>query len=186
MAFGCTADGAIDNADSAVILVLNALAPTSDPFGDVITSGNTILDDTVMATFSAHLKGPITTNPQTTTPEFQEIILERYEVVFTRTDGGTAVPAGFTRGMVLRVSITEAGSDELRSSDISLVIVPSTQKAQPPISFLISPGIEPGTNFTNIQLTANITFFGRTLAGKNVAVVGQIGINFANYGDSNS
>ena len=96
------------------------------------------------------------------------------------------MPAGFTRAISVRVRLTEAGSDDLNESTISLVIVPSTQKAQPPISFLISPGIEPVTNFTNIQITANITFFGRTLAGDSVTVSGAIGINFANYGDTNS
>ncbi len=88
--------------------------------------------------------------------------------------------------MVLRVRLTERGADELNDSTIDVVIVPSTQKAQPPISFLISPGIEPGTNFTNIQIRATVTFFGRTLAGDNVAVSGSIGINFANFGDTNS
>jgi len=186
LAFGCTAENDIDNTNNNVILVLDGLAPISDPFGDVITGTGTILDDTLSATFSAHLKAPISTNPLIVIPALQEVVLERYEVTFTRTDGGTAVPAGFTRGIALRVRLTEEGADELVSSTITLVIVPSTQKAQPPISFLVSPGIEPDTNFTNIQVTANITFFGRTLAGNRVVVVGQIGINFANYGDSNS
>ena len=184
--FGCTLEGDLDDTANNVILVLSGLAPTSDPFGDVITTTGTILEDSLTATFSAHLKAPITTNPTTTRPELQEVVIERYEVTFTRTDGGTAVPAGFTRAIALRVRLSEAGADDLNESTISLVIVPSTQKAQPPISFLISPGIEPGTNFTNIQITANITFFGRTLAGDSVSVSGAIGINFANYGDTNS
>ena len=186
VAFGCSVAGDLDDNDNNVILVLDALLGTSDPFGDIITTGGTILDDTASATFSAHLKGPITTNPTNTRPELQEVVIERYEVTFVRTDGGTAVPAGFTRALALRVRLTEAGSDELNDVTISLVIVPSTQKAQPPISFLISPGIEPGTNFTNIQVTANITFFCRTLAGDNVVVSGAIGINFADFGDTNS
>lgn len=184
--FGCTAAGNVDNAESASFLVLNFLNPTSDPFADVIATSGTILDDTVEVSFSAHLKHPVTTNPAIILPELQEIVLERYEVVYERTDGGTAVPPGFTRDISGRVRLTELGSTTLVETIMPLVIMPSTTKAQPPISFLIEPGIEPGTNFPNIQMNAKVTFFGRTLSGDIVSVTGQIGMNFANYGDTNS
>ncbi len=77
MAFGCSVSGGNLDSDTNVILVLDSLAAVSDPFGDVVTTGGTILDDTVTATFSAHLKAPITTSAQTTKPELQEVILER-------------------------------------------------------------------------------------------------------------
>ena len=78
----------------------------------------------------------------------------------------TAVPRGFTRGLTVTVRLTEQGSEELEITAISgLVIVPSTQKAQPPLSYLIAPGFEPDTGFINIQVDAIMTFFGRTLSG---------------------
>lgn len=186
LAIGCTADGDIDNADNNVILNIEQLLLTSDPFGDVLTSGGTILDDTVQVDFSAVLKAPITTDPSVVQPDLQSIALERYEVTFTRTDGGTVVPPGFTRGISGLVRLTEPQAEEVVLLSLpNIVIVPSTTKAQPPISFLISPGSEPSTNFTNIQVNARIQFFGRTLAGNPVTVVGNVGINFANYGDEN-
>jgi len=182
----CSATGDIDNADSNVILNLESFSLVSDPWGDVLTSGGTILDDTASFSFSAVIKAPISTDPLTTTPDLQNIALERYEVTFTRTDGGTSVPPGFQRGISGIVRLTEPGSEEVVLTTLSsLVVMPSTTKAQPPVSFLIDPGSEPDTNFTNIQVNARIQFFGRTLSGSPVTVVGNIGINFANYGDDN-
>ncbi|MGD8328614.1 MAG: hypothetical protein PVJ49_04205 [Acidobacteriota bacterium] len=183
---GCSATGDVDNTDNNVILNIEDMQLVSDPFGDVLTIGGVILDDTISVDFSAVLKAPITTNPTVTQPDLQSIALDRYEVTFTRTDGGTSVPAGFQRGIAGLVRLTEPQAEEVVVLTVSnIVIVPSTTKSQPPISYLISPGIETGTNFTNIQVNARIEFFGHTLAGDPVSVVGNLGINLANYGDDN-
>lgn len=183
LALGCSASGLVDETENAVVLVLNSITPTTEhAFGDVITNG-TIFDDTVEVKFSAHLKAPIATDPLNFTPELQDIVLERYEVTYTRTDGGTAVPPGFVRGLTARVRLTALGSGELKETVVSLVIFPNTTKAQPPISYLIAPGSEPDTNYTNIQVNARVQFFGKTLAGDEVTVVGFIGINLADFGD---
>lgn len=183
----CTAPGDVDNTDNSVILSIAGIRQQSDPFGDVQTTGGIILPDTVEVDLSAVLKAPISTNPTAPPPDLQSIALDRYEVTFTRTDGGTAVPPGFTRGVAGLVRLSELGDDEVELYTITgLILLPSTIKAQPPLSYLISPGSEPGTNFTNIQLNARIQFFGRTLAGDEVTVVGNVGINLANYGDDNS
>ena len=160
---GCSTD--VGDTAANVILNIDTITLESDPWGDVLATSGTILDDTVLVTFSAFLKGPVTTNAQITTPELQNINLERYEVTFTRTDGGTAVPPGFTRGIAGTVRLTVLGAEELKQFTLGVVLVPSTIKAQPPISFLISPGQEPATNFVNIQVDARIQFFGRTITG---------------------
>ncbi len=184
---GCSANGELDNSQNNVVLQIEAIELVSSPWGDVLTSGGTILDDTADVTFTAVLKGPISTNPLNSTPELQNVQLEKYEVTFTRTDGGTAVPPGFTRGIAGLVRLTELGAEEIIDLDVpGVVIVPSTIKAQPPISFLIDPGTELGTNFPNIQVNAQIRFFGRTIAGDQVTAIANIGVNFANYGDDNS
>jgi len=185
---GCGASGDIDNTQNAVVLVLVSIVPSSDPFGDVLTNGGTILDDTIDIVFSAHLKAPVTGgDSNTVAPTLQDIILDRYEVTYSRTDGGTQVPAGFERGISLRVRLTPHGEVVLRESEYNgLVIAPSTTKAQPPISLLIDPGFESSTGYVNIQLNAHITFFGRTIAGDQVTVSAIVGMNFANFGDDNS
>ena len=185
MIIGCGTD--VGDTAANVILNIDSIQLDSSPWGDVLSSSNIILDDTITITFSAFLKAPLTIDPNTVAPELQNVNLERYEVTFTRTDGGTAVPPGFTQGIIGTVRLTGLGVEEVKQFSLfGLVLVPSTIKAQPPISFLISPGSEPVTNFTNIQVNARIQFFGRTITGDPVTVVGNIGINFANFGDSNS
>ncbi len=184
MIIGCITD--VGDTAANVILNIDTITLESDPWGDVLSSSNIILEDTISVTFSAFLKAPITTDASIVAPELQNVTLERYEVTFTRTDGGTAVPPGFTRGISGTGRLTEIGGEELKQLPLGIVLVPSTIKAQPPISFLISPGSEPITNFTNIQMDARIQFFGRTVAGDPVTVVGTIGIDFANFGDDNS
>jgi hypothetical protein len=186
MILGCSAEGTVDNGANNVILIVELVQLESDPFGDVLTSGGTILDDVALFDMAAVLKAPISTSPNTLRPDLQNVALERYEVTFTRTDGGTLLPPGFTRGISGLVRLSEPGSEAALVTPLSIIVVPSTIKAQPPISFLISPGSEEGTNFINIQVNARIQFFGRTLAGDEVTVVANIGINFANYGDDNS
>ncbi|MFQ5743462.1 MAG: hypothetical protein ACE5HV_07725 [Acidobacteriota bacterium] len=184
---GCGASGNIDDTQNAVVLVIDSITQVSNPFGDILTSSGSILDDTVDVVFSAHLKSPSPPPGSPLDPTLQDIILERYEVTFVRTDGGTAVPAGFQRGMSLRVRLTPQGDVILRESTASsLVIAPATEKSQPPISFLIDPGFEPSTGFVNIQVNATLRFFGRTIAGDKVSVSATIGINFADFGDNNS
>lgn len=186
LALGCGAAGSIDDSESAAILVINQISQTSDPFGDVLTSGGTIPEDTIEVEFAAHLKAPTGPPGTATEPTLQSIVIDSYQVEFTRTDGGPQAPSGFRRGMSLRVVITETGQTTLNTSTASITLVPSTTKAQVPISFLIDPGFEPDTGFVNIQANARITFFGRTLAGDRVTATADVGINFANFGDDNS
>lgn len=186
VAFGCAAAGDIDDTENAVILVINSISQSSDPFGDVLTSSGGILPDTVDVELSAHLKTPTAPPGSPSEPVLQDVLIERYEVIFRRTDGGTDVPKGFQRGMSLRVRVTPPGESSLRTSTVEdLVVVPATTKSQPPISFLIDPGFEPSTGFVNIQVEATMRFFGRTLSGDRVSAVGSIGINFANFADEN-
>lgn len=183
VAAGCAATGEIDNTDNSVILVIDSISPVSAPFGDVVTSGGTILDDDVEVTFAAHPKSPAVQGD--IGPTLTDVVVERYEVTFERTDGGNDVPSGFQRDMNLRVRSTPQGQVVNFTTSTQLVLVPSTIKAQPPISFLVSPGFEPGTGFVNIQVNATVRFFGRTLAGQRVSATGSIGINFADFADSN-
>ena len=82
--------------------------------------------------------------------------------------------------------VTPHGASQEIITELQMVLVPSTTKAQPPIAHLISPGFEPDTGYTNIQVNARIRFFGRTVAGEPVSAAATIGINFADFGDSNS
>lgn len=178
---GCTA-GPHDDSPAPVILVVGSVSQTSDPFGDVLTSGGTVPEDTLQVNFTARLKNPT----DLTAPAMQDILIQRYEVTYERTDGGTAVPQGFQRSVNARVRITPHGQQNELLTTLDVTVVPSTSKTQPPISHLISPGVEPGTGFVNIQVRATIRFFGETVSGVPVSASASVGINFANFGDSNS
>ncbi len=182
LAPACSAPGDIDNTSALVVLIAGNLSEVNTPFGDVLTSGGTIPDDSVTVRFTARLKQ----STDNTAPSLQEVIVERYEVTFARTDGGTAVPAGFQRAMNAKVRLTPHNAANELFTDVTVSVMPSTGKAQPPISHLISPGFEPDTGFINIQCTATMRFFGRTVAGEEVSATASVGINFANFGDSNS
>lgn len=116
-------------------------------------------------------------------PALQDILLERYEVTFNRTDGGTVKPPGFQRALSAKVRVTPHGSPTETITGLTLVLVPSTHKSQPPLSHLILPGFEPVTGFVNIQATATVRFFGHTIAGDVVQAEAAIGLNFADFAD---
>lgn len=183
VAAGCSAGGGPhDDTPAPVILVPGNVTQNSDPFGDVLTSAGTIPADSITVEFAARLKNP----DDLTQPALQDVIIERYEVTFERTDGGTAVPKGFQRATSARVQITPHGQQNELITSLDIVLVPSTTKSQPPISHLISPGVEPGTGFVNIQVMATVRFLGKTVAGEPVSAVVRVGINFADFADSNS
>lgn len=182
---GCTAEGDIDNTDNNVVLVVGAITQSSDPFGDMLTSGKTFPPDTIDVEFSVFPKSQTPPPGTPTELDLQQVVIERYEVTFQRTDGGSAVPPGFERGINLVVRVTPIGQQPRTSTILGLELVPSTSKTQPPLSFLVDPGFEPSTGFVNIQVRATIRFFGRTLAGDPVSATATVGINFADFGDDN-
>jgi hypothetical protein len=153
------------------------MTPVGANFGDVVADDGTVADTQITATFVARLKA----STDSTAPELQEILIEGYEVTYRRTDGGTSVPAGMQRSLAAKVQITPNGIATERQTTITLTLTPGSQKLQPPLSHLISPGFEPDTGYPTVQADAIVRFFGRTIAGEQVAVQGAIGIQFANY-----
>jgi len=173
----CSAPGDIDRTAAPVSLILSSLAPVGANFGDVVNNDGTVSDTQVTARFVARLKS----SSNITAPELQEIVIERYEVTYTRTDGGTALPAGMQRAMTAKVQLTPNGVVTEQTTTVTLTLVPGAQKLQPPLSHLILPGFEPDTGFPTVTVDATLRFFGRTIAGEQVSVQGSIAIQFANY-----
>jgi len=176
----CSAPGDIDNTAAPVSLILSSLSAVGANFGDVVNDDGTVSDTQVTASFVARLKN----STDTTAPELQEIVLERYEVTYARTDGGARLPAGMQRAMTAKVQITPNGIITEKTTTLTLTLVPASQKLQPPLSYLISPGFEPDTGFVTVTVDATLRFFGHTIAGEQVSVEGSIAIQFANYAGS--
>ncbi len=176
---GCGTSGGLQNTSAPVVLIVSSLLAGNAPFGDVLSTDGTLPEDTVVVTLIARMKNP----SDLSQPGLQDILVERYEVTFSRTDGGTAKPPGFQRAISAKVRVTPNGSTTETITGLTLVLVPSTLKSQPPLSHLILPGFEPVTGFVSIQATATVRFFGHTIAGDAVQAEAAIGLNFADFAD---
>lgn len=137
---------------------------------DTTTLLNYVVADSATATLTAKLMEP---EPPATGPSFkQNIILTRYTVSFTLSDGtgvpGVDVPLPFEGSLS---SIIEVDSN----TDVGFVIVTEAAKLAAPLFALRAGGV--------IQARATVTFYGHDLADNPVQGTGDISIFFANYID---
>jgi len=154
-------------------LIIQSIDQINDPFGDVLNSNGVIPPDLVDITL---LSLPINLNDGTS-GTYGDILVDLINVTFTRLDGGTDVPAGFSIPVTLRVPISGTATIQ------NLPILPSTVKNTFPISDLITFGYERTTNFTSIRMQINIEISGKTLAEHPVVVTGTVVVELANYAD---
>lgn len=102
-----------------------------------------------------------------------QITITRYRVVYRRTDGrntpGVDVPYPVDSATTFTV---------LADSNVSQVfeLVRHTAKHEAPLAALANSGVL-------ISTIAEVTFYGRDLAGNEVSSTGSIGITFGNFGD---
>ncbi len=104
-----------------------------------------------------------------------QVTINRYHVDYRRADGhnvpGVDVPYGFDSAFTITVPIT--GSQEG-----AFEIVRHSAKREAPLRGL-------GSNGDMISTIAEITFYGRDLAGNDVSVTGYMGVNFGDFADDN-
>jgi hypothetical protein len=181
---GCTQTQREGLASSYLVIDSMAAASGAEPtkFGgvlasDVLTivgSNPTVFEDAGQVTLRLALKdpGPITNPAQPTTTNW--ITVTRYHVRYIRTDGrniqGVDVPYEFDGAATATVRDVPA--------TIALTLVRVQAKFEAPLSGLVGSG---GALF--ISTIAEITLFGTDQAGREVSVTGQIGVNFADWGD---
>ena len=140
----------------------------------IVSGSPTVFNDLGRVTFSLVLKDPgapgITNSPSA----LNSVQFTRYRVVFRRTDGrnvqGVDVPYAFDSGMTTAVTGTGSATQ-------TFDLVRSSAKLEAPLLALARNG-------QAIDTIADVTFYGRDFAGKNVAVTASIGVTFANFGDS--
>jgi len=134
----------------------------------------TVYADSATVKMRLGLKDPGSAQTPTspTTPNF--ITVTRYHVDFIRSDGrntqGVDVPYSFDGGSTFTVSDTGG------SANFTIVRIQAKEEA--PLQALIANG---GAQV--ISTIARITFFGTDQAGREVSIVGQISVNFADWGD---
>ncbi|MBM3284371.1 MAG: hypothetical protein FJY81_00695 [Candidatus Aminicenantes bacterium] len=138
---------------------------------DVIKN-STVYADSATATIRAATLDP---DPLLGTSQYNDIVLTRYTVSYSRTDGknspGVDVPLPFEGSLS---AIVKVGS----STTISFVVVREVAKLEPPLVAL-AEGRAEGV----LQVTARIDFYGRDLTNRNVKATGYLTIYFANYVD---
>ena len=101
------------------------------------------------------------------------VTITRYRVVYRRADGrntpGVDVPFGFDGAVTFTVP---AGGDITAGFELVRVIA----KQETPLRPLVTNG-----NF--ITVLADVTFFGRDLAGNDIQATGSIQVDFGNFAD---
>ena len=136
---------------------------------DVVTEGG-VFEDPGVATMRVQLKD-ITSGAVN---ETNFVTLNRYRVVFRRTDGrnapGVDVPYAFEGASTASITGT--------SVPVSFVLVRAQAKLEPPLMSLRAGGQSGG-----ISTIADVTFFGKDQTGNDVSVMGSISVNFADWAD---
>jgi hypothetical protein len=108
----------------------------------------------------SHLKNPTATDPQ----GFADTEITSYTVRFRRTDGGTRVPSTKTFGV--GVIVPSGGTATLTN----FPVLDQSDIQQSPFDQLLpfNGGVDRETGRNSIQMTFDLTFFGRTASGHRV------------------
>lgn len=183
----------VTQGDSASFLVLEQLvaAPGQTPneFSNTLDSdvvslveqtvdGEVVLVPTVFpdvgrAIFRLGFRDPGTPANPTTPTSANFITVDRYRVVYRRADGrntpGVDVPYPFDGGATVTVT-------DLQS--LTFTVVRPQAKLEPPLL-----AMRAGGGALALTVVAEITFYGHDQTGATTNVVGQMLINFADFGD---
>jgi hypothetical protein len=168
-----------DSESASMLLVDNLLGHDAEGKAgnflqsDVVLSTGSIVADTASATLRAITVDP---DPLLGTSPYNDIVLTRYIVSYSRTDGrnvpGVDVPYPFEGSLS---TVVKVGSQ----STISFVIVREVAKMEPPLIGLVDLGEE-----VVLACTAKVEFYGHDNVNKTVKATGYLTIYFANYADS--
>jgi hypothetical protein len=135
----------------------------------------TIFMDPGRVVLSLAMKNPGTVGSPTEPSALNAITVNRYRVVYRRSDGrntqGTDVPYAFDGGMTVTVI-----PGEVAEGFFELVRV--VAKRESPLIRMVNDG-----GIQAFSTIAEVSFFGRDQAGNEVTVSGTITVSFADYGD---
>jgi hypothetical protein len=108
----------------------------------------------------------IVKNQTTADNRFNDVRITSYRISYVRTDGGKAVPAGFTRSIDSLLT-ANGGSTSLSNF---LAFQPDSINQAPFAALLpVNGGRDPETGRPVVQMDVILEVFGQTLAGENVS-----------------
>lgn len=168
-ASGAEPDEVGENLSSDVLTVVRVT-----PAGSSTEIGvPTIFSDNGIVTMTLVLKDQGVPGNAAEPSALNQVTFTRYRVSYRRTDGrntpGVDVPFPFDSA----VTFTVPPQDVVTAG---FVIVRSTAKGEAPLLALVGNGVL-------ISTIADVTFYGRDLAGNEISVTGSMGITFGNFGD---
>jgi hypothetical protein len=173
---GCAPDYVTGNTAPVNLYVVTV---TSDKGGTVIDSDirtGSGSSATVIPDFATVQVAVRNKNPQGPVPNVASaVMVDSYTVRYFRTDGrgveGVDVPYRITGNLTVGIDVASNGN-----TAISIEVVRRQAKNEPPLSTIPQ----------NIVLTeiAEVTLYGRTVAGERVSASGRVQIDFADYADS--
>jgi hypothetical protein len=102
-------------------------------------------------------------DPTGTTSNLQNIEIKSYSITYTRRDTGTRVPPTLVQSIFGFVEVNS------QANFVNIPFLLSDQILNPPLSDLTKFGIDTETGSSVIVLDCQMTFFGQTLSGDNIA-----------------
>jgi len=133
----------------------------------------TVFNDLGAVTMILVLKDQGTAGIAAAPSPLNQVTINRYRVEYRRADGrntqGVDVPFSFDSAVTFTVPIDTAVTANFE-------IVRHTAKQEAPLAALVNGAVI-------ISTIAEVTFYGRDLAGNDVRVSGNIGVSFGNFGD---
>ena len=163
LAIGCSS-GAEGDAQVATTFRVNSIVSeggTNEIAADMVNADEGITADFATVTVGNNLK-----NPSATPTSVNDVVVNRYAVTFSRSDGGT-VFASFEGGLSQVVEVNG-------TSTFNIVIVRLSEKTN---------GALAGWRAPILDMDAHITLYGRTGSGETVSASASIKIAPGNYGD---
>jgi hypothetical protein len=152
----CGGSSTLDNTEASVFLTMDVTA--YNPEIDICLQFTDLAIENMTITST-------TKDPGGTPSANQDVNLSRWVVTPYRTDGGSAASPEWTYDQ--HVFVPAGGSADLENYRI----YPLEFLREVPIAYLLpeNGGFEPATGFTNIRESLQLTIYGKTVSGKNVA-----------------
>ncbi len=177
IAFGCAPDYVTSNSAPVNFYVAGVTASGGAAVLDSdVRSGSSTESPFYCEDYATVSVGVRNKNPQAPTPNVASaVIVDSYVVRYFRTDGrgveGVDVPYRITGSLTAGVDAATSGT-----TDIPIEVVRHQAKNEPPLSTIQQTVV--------LTMFAEISLYGKTIAGEAVSGTGRLQINFADFIDN--
>ncbi|MEO8360967.1 MAG: hypothetical protein ABI672_13125 [Vicinamibacteria bacterium] len=177
-ATGCSSQYTTGNSSTVLFLIadINGGKPLQS---DVLTKGVVVADNAPVLVV-VRFKNP---NVETIPSVPSAVIVDHYEVRYRRSDGrgveGQDVPFTISGLVTTAVDVATTGGTTL-----NVEVVRAQAKLEPPLRNLRGATTDTLGGALVLTVFAEITIYGKTISGTPVTAVGNLQIDFADYGSS--